>query len=75
MRNLYAGQKAIEPGMEQWTDSKLGKEYDKAIYCHPVYLAYTQSTSCEMLGWMSHKLGSRLPREISTVLDMQVIAP
>ena len=65
----------LELDLEQCTGSKLGKEYDKAIYCHPVYLAYTQSTSCEMLGWMSHKLGSRLPREISTVLDMQVIAP
>ena len=42
--------------IEQWTGSKLGKEYDKAVCCHPVYLTYMHSTSCEMLGWMDHKL-------------------
>ena len=46
----------LEPDMEQWTDSKLGKEYVKAIYCHPAYLTYMQSTSWETLGWMKHKL-------------------
>ena len=51
--------------MEQQTDSKLGQEYSKAVYCHPAYLTYMQSTSCEMLGWMKHKLESRLPGEIS----------
>ena len=50
----------LEPDMEQWTGSKLGKEYVKAIYCHPAYLTYMWSTSCEMLGWMKHKLESRL---------------
>ena len=50
--------------MEQWTGSKLGKEYIKAVYCHPAYLTYMQSTSCEMPGWMKHKLESRLPGEI-----------
>ena len=50
----------LELDMEQWTSSKLGKEYIKAIYCHPVYLTYMQSTSWEMLGWMSYKLESRL---------------
>ena len=45
--------------MEQWTGSKLGKEYVKAIHCHPTCLTYMQSTSCEMLGWMKHKLESR----------------
>ena len=49
----------LELDMEQWTGSKLGKEYIKAVYCHPVYLIYMQSTSCEMLGWMKHKLESR----------------
>ena len=53
--------------------SKLGKEYVKAVYCHPTYLTYMQSTSCEMPGWMMHKLESRLPREISTTSDMQMI--
>ena len=46
----------LEPDMEQWTVSKLWKEYIKAVYCHPAYLSYIQSTSCEMLGWMKHKL-------------------
>ena len=46
--------------MEQQTGSKMGKEYVKAVYCHPVYLTYMQSTSCEMLGWMKHKLESNL---------------
>ena len=50
----------LEPDMEQWTGSKLGKEYVKAVYCHPVYLTYMQSTSCEMLGWMKLKRESRL---------------
>ena len=48
---------------------KLGKEYHKTVYCHPAYLTYMQSTSCEMLGWMKHKLESRLLREISITLD------
>ena len=46
----------LEPDMQQSTGSKLGKEYNKAIYCHPVYLISMQSTSCKMLGWMTHKL-------------------
>ena len=50
LRNLYAGQEATEPDMEQRTGSKLGKEYAKAVYCHPAYLTYMQSTSCETLG-------------------------
>ena len=55
----------LELDMEQQTGSKSGKEYIKPVYCHPVYLSYTQSTSCEMPGWMKHKLESRLPGEIS----------
>ena len=51
----------LDPDMEQWTGSKLGKEYIKAVYCHLAYLTYIQSTSCEMLGWMNTKLESRLP--------------
>ena len=58
----------LEPDMEQ-TGSKLGKEYVKAVYCHPVYLTYMQSTSCEMPGWMKHKVESRLPGEISITSD------
>ena len=61
--------------MEQWTSSKLGKEYIKAVYCHPAYLTYMQSTSCEMLDWMKHKLESRLQGEISITSDMQMIPP
>ena len=55
--------------MEQWSGSKLGKEYVKAVYCHPAYLISVQSTSCEMSGWMNHKLESRLPGEISITSD------
>ena len=64
-----------EPDMEQQTGSKLGKEYIKAVYCHPAYLTYMQSTSCEMLGWMKHKLESRLLGEISITSDMQMTPP
>ena len=66
LRNLYAGQEATEHNMEQLTGSKLGKEYDKTVYCYPVYLSYVQSTSCEILGWMSYKLESSFLGEIST---------
>ena len=62
----------LEPDMEQHTGSKLGKEYLKAVYHYPAYLTYMQSASCEMLGWMNHKLESRLPGEISTS-DMQMV--
>ena len=65
----------LEPDMDQQTGSKLGKEYVKAIYCHSAYLTYMQSTSCEMLGWMKHKLESRLPGEISITSDMQMTPP
>ena len=61
--------------MEQLTGSKLEKEYVKAVYCHLAYLTYMQSTSQEMLGWMNHKVESRLPGEISTTLDMRMILP
>ena len=54
----------LELDMEPWTSSKLGKEYAKAIYCHPAYLTYMQSTSWETLGWKKHKLESRFPGEI-----------
>ena len=65
----------LEPDMEQWIRSKLGKEYDKAVYCHPADLTSMQSTSWEMSGWMKHKLGSRLPGEISITSDMQMTLP
>ena len=64
----------LEPYTKQLTGSKWRKEYEKAVYyCHPVYLTYMQSTSLKMPGWMSYKLESRLPREISTTSDMQMI--
>ena len=65
----------LELNMEQQTGSKLGKNYVKAVYCHPAYLTYMQSTSHEMPGWMKHKLKSRLPGEISITSDMQMIPP
>ena len=65
----------LELDMEQWTGSKLGKEYAKAVYCHPAYLMYMQKALCEMLGWMKHKLESRFLGEISTTSDMQMTPP
>ena len=65
----------LELDMEQQTGSKLGKEYIKAVYCHPAYLTYVQSTLRKMLGWMKCKLESRLPREISVISDMQMTPP
>ena len=65
----------LEPDMEQWTGSKMGKEYIKAVCCHFAYLTYMQSTSCEMPGWMKHKLESRLLGEKSITSDMQMTPP
>ena len=65
----------LEPDVEQQTGSKSGKEYVKAVYCHPAYLTYMQSTSREMLGWRKHKLESRLPGETSIISDIQMIPP
>ena len=65
----------LELDMEQQTGTKSGKEYVKAVYHHPVYLTYMQSTSCEMPGWMKHKLESRFPGEISITSDMQMTPP
>ena len=69
---MKVNEQQLIPVMEQWTGFKLGKEYIKAIYCHPDYLTSMQSTSCEMSGWMKHKLESRLPGEMSITSDMQV---
>ena len=65
----------LEPDMEQWTDSKLGNEYVKPVYCRSVYLTYMKSTSCEFLGWMKHKLESRLLGEISITSDIEMTPP
>ena len=65
----------LEPDMEQQTGSKLGKEYDKAVYCHPTYLISMQIASCEMPGWMKDNLESRLPGEISITSDTQMTPP
>ena len=76
LRNLYADpEKQLELDMQQQTSSKLGKEYVKAVYCHPAFLTYMQSTSCKMPGWMKHKVESRLPGEISITSDMQMTPP
>ena len=73
LRNLYTDQEArVELDMEQWTVSKLGKEYVKAVYCHLAYLTHMQSTSCKILGWMKHELESRFPGEISITSDKQM---
>ena len=76
LRGLYAGQEATvrtAHGTTDWTKS--GKEYVKAVYCHPAYLTYVQSILCEMPGWMKHKLELRLPGEISITSDMQMTPP
>ena len=65
----------LELDMEQQTGSKLGKDYDKAVYCHPAYVTYMKSTSCEMLNWMKHKLESTLLGETSITSDMQMTPP
>ena len=65
----------LEPDMEQWTGSKLGKEYVKAVQGHLAFLTCMQCTSCEMLGWMKDKFESRLPGEISITSDMQMTPP
>ena len=61
---MQAKKQQLELDMGQQTGSKPGKDYVKAVYCHPAYLTYMQSTSCEMLDWIKHKLESRLPGEI-----------
>ena len=75
LRNLYAGQEAKVRTlyMEQRTGSKLGKEYDKAVYCHSIYFTSMQTMSCKMSGWMNNKMESRLLIEIATSSDMQLI--
>ena len=76
LRNQYASQEAtVRTRHGKQTSSKLGKEYVKAVYCHPSYLTSMQSTSCKMLGWMKHKLELRLPGEISVTSDMHMIPP
>ena len=67
--------KQLEPDMEQWTGSKLGKEYVQTICCYPVYLTSIQSPAYEMPGWMTHKLESRLWGEISITSDMKIAPP
>ena len=70
---MQVKKRQLELDIEQWTSSKLEKEHIKAVYCHPAYWTYVQSISCEMSGWMNLKLESRLPGEISTTLEMQMI--
>ena len=72
---MHIKKQQLEPDMEQWTGSKLEKEYVKAVSYHLVYLTYMQNTSCEMLGWMKCKLESRLQGEISIASDMQMTPP
>ena len=72
---MQAKKQQLELVMEQQTGSKSGKDYVKAVYCHPAYLTYIQSTSGKILGLMKHKLESRLPGEISIASDMQMTPP
>ena len=76
LRNLYAGKRQqLESDVEQQTGSKSGKEYDKVVYCHLAYLTYMQCISCEMPGWMKHKLESKFLGEISITSDMKMTPP
>ena len=76
LKNLHEGQEAtVRTGHGTIDWFKLGKEYVKAVYCYPAYLTSVQSTSCEKLGWMKHKLESRLLGEISITSDMQMTPP
>ena len=70
-----SGKKPLELNMEQQTGSKLGKEYVKAVCCHLAYLTYMQSISSEILGWMKHKLESKLPGDISITSDTKMTPP
>ena len=73
LRNLYAGQEATVRTGHGITDRfQIGKGVHQGCICHPAYLTYMQSISCEVLGWMKHKLESRLPGEISITSDMQM---
>ena len=73
LRNLYTGQEGtLQLDMKQWTGSKLGKEYVKAVYCHSAYLTYIQSTLCEIPDWLNYKLESRLLGEISITSYMEM---
>ena len=76
LRNLYAGQEAtVRTGHETTDWFQIRKGVHQAVYCHPAYLTYMQSTSCKMLGWMKHMLESRLPGEISITSDRQMTPP
>ena len=75
LRYLYAGQEATVRIGHGTISSNLGKEYVKPVYCHPAYLTHMQSTSCKMLGWIKHKLKSRLPGATSITSDMQMTPP
>ena len=70
---MWDRKQQLELDMEQLIDSKLGKEYDKAVYCPPAYLTYIQNTSCERQDWMNPKTELRLSEEISTTSDMKMI--
>ena len=72
---MQAKKQELDQDVEHWTGLKLEKEYIKIVYCHPAYLTSVQSTSCELPGWMKHKLESRLPGEISITSDTQMTPP
>ena len=72
---MQVKEQQLERDMEQWTGSKQGKEYVKAVYCHPACLTSIQSTSCEIPSWMKHKLESKFQGEISIISDMQMTPP
>ena len=74
-KSMQVNKQQLELDMEQQTGSKSGKEYVQAVYCHPAYLTYMQGTSCEMLGWMKHKMESKVLGKISITSDTQMTLP
>ena len=72
---MQVKEQQLELDMERQTESKLGKEYNKAVYCHSTYLTYMQSTLWEMQGWMKHKLEWILPKKKTITSDMQIEPP
>ena len=72
---MWVKKQQLELDIEWLTGSKLGKEYVKTVYCNPAHLTFMWSTSCEMTGWMNHKLESRCLGEISITSDKQMTSP
>ena len=72
---MHVKKQKLEPDMKQLTGSQLGQEYEKAVYCHPVYLTHMQTTSRKIPGWINHNMKSSLEGEISITVEMWMMSP